>query len=386
MAGIAVLLDMHALPGGANTDAHSGTSSHRADLWTSAPHRAVAKHCVSFLATEIRDGTIPSCAGIQLCNEAAYDAPGLYAFYDECRAAVTAIDPTIPIYISDAWHLAHALSWSAAANTLSVPAVAVPCPIVVDTHRYYTFTDADRAQTPHDIIARIPHELHEAVASTGDVVGRGAVATVVGEWSCALDTASWARVSATDKADLIQAFGHAQQTAWQSRSAGAFFWTATKERRELDGGEWDFSAICAAGAVTAPDHLTLSVEVVRARLARAASLRDGLKTAAVAAHVAYWQRTAPAAVFEHRLFGAGWDVGWADTVAFFGVPVDGRGSGYGWRGADRIGAVDLWLRKRAGECGGMGGERGRFVWEWEHGFRQANTGAERVLVFDEVGS
>src|SRR5256885_10032467 len=45
-----VLLDMHAAPGGANSDSHSGTSSGKAELWVSEFNLNLLTRCLCFVA------------------------------------------------------------------------------------------------------------------------------------------------------------------------------------------------------------------------------------------------------------------------------------------------------------------------------------------------
>jgi hypothetical protein len=83
----------------------------------------------------------------------------MYQWYDSVIAAIGQVDASIPIYISDAWDLATALSYVDGKNNVNNTGNSNP--VVVDTHKYYTFSDADRAQSPQQIIARIPNELGE---------------------------------------------------------------------------------------------------------------------------------------------------------------------------------------------------------------------------------
>lgn len=45
-------------------------------------------------------------------------------------------------------------------------------PIVVDAHRYYTFTERDHKQSPPEIIARVGGELGELKGKEGNLVAR----------------------------------------------------------------------------------------------------------------------------------------------------------------------------------------------------------------------
>jgi len=72
--GIGVLIDLHALPGGANNGDHSGTNSGKAELWGSRKWLDLAIRCLLFIAHEAR--SIDGVIGIQIVNESEYNAKG----------------------------------------------------------------------------------------------------------------------------------------------------------------------------------------------------------------------------------------------------------------------------------------------------------------------
>jgi hypothetical protein len=66
------------------------------------------------------------------------------------------------------------------------------------------------------------------------------------------------------------------------------------------------------------------------------------------------------------LYGEGWDVGFSDAQKFFAMRIDGAlGGKVAGEGGDKIGCLEIWMKKRLLESG----KRGEFVWEWEQGFR-----------------
>ena len=357
--GIGTLLDLHALPGGANVEAHSGTSSGKAELWGNKTNLALAKKCILFVVEEVAKGKVQGCIGIQLCNEAIYGARGMYDWYSDVVHSVVQIDSTIPIYISDAWDLNAALAWSRGRNTVS----ATTNPIIVDTHKYYTFAAADKAQSAQQIISRIPGELGEVPPKSGSVIDHGAAEVLVGEWSCVLDGDTWAKSQNANRDQLVKEFGDVQSEQWRRRAGGACFWTAKMDW--MDGGEWGFFEMTKKGAATPPHGLTLGAEDVKGRMERAQQQKEGKKNEAVTNHINYWNKTSPRGHFEHWRFEQGWEVGFADAMAFFGMRTHGglQGSGIG---GDKIGMLEMWVWKRLRESGQGGG----FVWEWEQGFRQ----------------
>ncbi|KAL9120789.1 MAG: hypothetical protein Q9187_002654 [Circinaria calcarea] len=358
-AGIGTLIDLHALPGGANDQLHSGTSSGKAELWGNSGYLNAARRCVQFIATEVKYGQVPGCIGIQLCNEAEYGARGMYDWYTDVIKELSLLDSSIPVYISDAWDLDTALTWASKHNSTGTST----CPIFVDTHKYYTFSEADKAQSPHQIIARIPSELSEVASRVGDVFGRGATEAVVGEWSCVLDRETWAKVDAANRETLLREFGDAQCQQWRKNSAGSFYWTAKMDW--MDGGEWGFFEMTKKRTISPPPELLLSFDAVRTRIDQAMQQRESLRTQAYSAHEEYWTRVSPKNYFEHWRYGIGWDLGFSDAQTFFGMRANGSLPGPKM-GGDSIGALDGWIRKRARE----GGIEGDFAWEWEQGFRQ----------------
>ena len=345
--GIGTLLDLHALPGGANTDNHSGTSRGKAEIWTHRSHMDLGKRCLIFMAEQVAQGKVEGCIGVQVCNEACYGARGMYDWYTDVIRTLSRIDSSIPLYVSDAWDLNAAVSWAQARNGIT----SSSNPVVVDTHKYYTFTDADKAQSPQQIIRRVPGELQEMTSKAGNVVDRGAVGAVVGEWSCVLDGQTWQKASGGDRENLVQQFGQAQSRRWREGCGGSFFWTAKMEW--MDGGEWGFWEMTKKGAVVPPRELLLGADDVRGRIASAQQQREQKKNETVGAHVGYWDQTSPGGQFEHWRFEQGWDVGFSDALAFFAIKANG-GLGGTSTGGDTIGHLDLWVRKRSVESGFVG--------------------------------
>ena len=166
--GIGVLLDLHALPGGANGESHSGTSSGKALLWGSKSNLDLAIRCISYMAQEAGNGGgMDGVIGLQLCNEAGWDSPGMYRFYDTALAKISQIDRGLPVFISDAWDLERSLRWSMEKN--SVKGSASSNPVIVDTHKYYTFADKDTCRHPQELISQVSTELLELAQQQGNV-------------------------------------------------------------------------------------------------------------------------------------------------------------------------------------------------------------------------
>lgn len=80
--------------------------------------------------------------------------------------------------------------------------------------------------------------------------------------------------------------------------------------------------------------------------------------------------------FEHERYSAGWQLGYADALAFFSMRADGGlGVDAVDAGADKIGCLDIWVKKRLWEAS----PQGQFVWEWEQGFRAGVDAFNRVV-------
>ncbi|KAF2875445.1 glucan 1,3-beta-glucosidase-like protein [Massariosphaeria phaeospora] len=354
---IGVLLDLHALPGGANCGDHSGTNSSTASLWKSAPNRDLGVRCCQFLANEIKSGL--QVTGIQIVNEADWESDRMYDWYDECIDTVSAIDPSIPLIISDAWNLSRAVEYSLKKN------VAYPsqptCPVIIDTHYYWAFSDADKQKSPQEIIAEVNTKLTELDGKEGSVIDRGAVQAIVGEYSVTLAEDSWSKSGDTPKIDLVKQFGQAQSRRYQARTGGAFFWTWKMDW--LPGGEWGFQAQSDAmsGSLVTPISSRVPASNIYTLLERANHRRDERMYDAVHHHVAYWDHLTPNTPCEHWRYENGWKVGYRDAYIFFeGRQTESVGK------ANKIGSVELWVLKRIRESG----FQGDFVWEYEQGLRR----------------
>lgn len=347
---IGVLLDLHALPGGANAQEHSGTNSGRAEFWHSDFNRALGIRCAQFIAQEASSG-LP-IAGIQLVNEAEWDSHRMYEWYDEAVAAVSAIDPSIPVIISDGWNLDKAIEYSLRTN--SVYTDHAKTPVVIDTHYYWAFTDADKQKSPQQICQEADTKLGQLDGKEGSVIDRGAVQTVVGEYSCVLTEDSWAKNGGVPKEELVKQFGQVQSRRYQQRAGGSFFWTWKMDW--MPGGEWGFKAQTDAKNIVPPRHASLLPDERAARLQRARSEQDERKQQAFQEHLNYWNQADPNGTYEHEKYEHGWHVGYSDALAFLSCGPHG----------DRIGMLELWVLKRIRESGYRGG----FTWLFEQGLRK----------------
>ncbi|PVH87315.1 glycoside hydrolase family 5 protein [Cadophora sp. DSE1049] len=366
--GIGILLDFHFVYGGANGEDH-GSATGKAELWGNRENLERTKQTLAWIAGQARgmDGVV----GLQIVNEATHNAEGMYQFYEDVIREVARWDESLPLYISDAWDLKTALDWTNSRHPFSG---SPKNPVLIDTHRYYTFSDEDRSQSPQQIIGRLGAELEELNGKEGSLVDRGEAQLIIGEWSCVLDGQTWSRVQPEEKDGLVTQFGRTQSQKWQQRAGGSYFWTYKMDW--MDGGEWGFAEQSKKWNITPPQYLMLPAQEVRNRIGTAEARRGELAQTARQNHDNYWNQAAPGKHFEHQLYSEGWNVGFSDALRFFGMRSEGvLGGNVAAEGGDRIGCLEIWVKKRLLESG----QRGDFVWIWEQGFRAGVGGFNQCV-------
>ena len=299
-------------------------------------------------------------AGVQIVNEADYNSPGLYSFYESILSSFANIDNSIPIYISDGWDLPRAISYVKSKNTITSSAN----PLVIDTHLYWAFTEADRNNSPQQIIAEVPKTLSQLDGQDGNVAGSGAVSVVVGEFSVVLDEASWARSTGGTRQDLMFQFGQAQVNRYHSRASGSHFWTA-KMDNNLHGGGWCFLEQSASGNIAPPLYMTIATNDVTLLKQNSVLLRDMTLLTSLNERIVYKKSVSPTVNYDPSRYQAGWQVGFSDATSFFTIRVSGA-LGNTAAGGDRIGLLDLWMRKRLIDSGLTGDAASEF----EQGMRK----------------
>ncbi|PBP18787.1 putative glucan 1,3-beta-glucosidase [Diplocarpon rosae] len=366
--GIGVLLDFHFVYGGANGEAH-GSVTGNADLWDSRDNRDSCRQALGWIASQVRE--MDGVVGVQAVNEATHNATRMYEFYEDVIREIAKWDENIPVYVSDAWDLKTALDWTTSRYRLSG---APRNPVLIDTHRYYTFSDEDRSQDPRQIIGRIGAELSELDGRGGCLGNKGEAQVVIGEWSCVLDGQTWGRVRPDEKDGLVAQFGRSQSQQWQLRSGGSYFWTYKMDW--MDGGEWGFAEQTKKQNIVPPHYLALPAQEVRNRIQNAETQREQMAKSARQNHDNYWNSTAPGKQFQHQLYSEGWNIGFSDAQEFFGMRIQGAlGQRAAEGGGDRIGCLEIWVKKRLWESG----QRGELAWEWEQGFRAGVGGFNQCV-------
>ena len=246
-------------------------------------------------------------------------------------------------------------------------------------HVYFCFEDDDKALSPKEIIDKIPTTVSALDnLKPGQIHETGACGVIVGEYSCALDPASWGKLDDDSHAAAKKDIGIKQTETFASKTGGSFFWTLKMDW--MDGGDWGFVEKTKSGAITAPAWLGFSKEEIEGRTQNADSKAKALKEAAVksAGGASQDSKLAPPppktgqdakksphlAPARHGKtkpgqkaaigagppssdpFTRGWELGWNDARSFFRARNEKDLPG---EGADRIGSKDLWVLKRIGE-------------------------------------
>ncbi|KAK7203624.1 glycoside hydrolase superfamily [Myxozyma melibiosi] len=312
--GIAVLVDMHGVPGGANGDSHSGVKG-GGKFFENSKLVAQAVDALAFVAEQVK--SFDNIVGIQIVNEAAWDSK-TDEYYNSAIRRIREIDAGQYVYISDAWNRSKYVEFAK-----SRPGV------VVDTHVYRCFSDEDCKKSAEQLIKDVREK--EALDSH----------CVVGEYSCTLSGSSWDKGGDRDK--LKREYGQTQIDVFARSAAGSFFWTY--KFAEGRGGEWDFREMYDHGSIAPPK-----------RSGRKASSDDADKRAkdATASHEKYWSEHAQGKKMDHARYESGFKIGWQDAAAFWALD------------ESKIGARDGWKLMRTNDHTGQNGQS-EFVWEFEQG-------------------
>ncbi|KAE8351804.1 glycoside hydrolase superfamily [Aspergillus coremiiformis] len=352
--GIGVLIDFQTIPGSMDQSGHVDFGM--VDFCASERKWVLATDCVAFVVQEVTYHAMAGVIGVQISSETDWKACDLWRWYDEVLEITSCVNPPLPIYISDGRNFAAALDYAMARNRLQT--LLDSSSIIVDTHRYYT-TGAYRHMGPEAIISQIHDALSELSIRQGNVSSRRtAVDAYIGQYSCAMDTQIGGRTGQSGRTALIKAFGQTQSKQWQSKACGSAF-VGFKIHR-ISGDEWDFEQQVSTGAISSPPWLTIPRAQVLSKTAEAEKRRSDSREAALSQH------SGSPDTREHQLYALGWDLGFSDALSFFGALARDVIPG-GWNGGEKIGAMELWVRKRLRETQRLTKE---FSIDWETGFRK----------------
>lgn len=325
---IGVLLDVHGLPGGANTQAHSGCQNESASFFDKSGYvNKIVDEVLPFIVRDICT-EFENVIGLQIVNEADFDnnAKGQKHYYEKAAKAIQAIDSSLPVVISDGWWPDQWSEWVKKEN--------LDTTVVIDSHVYRCFSDDDKSKNAGSICDDMSHSVnfpkHEADY-------------VVGEFSCVLDSQTWDKTKGA-RDDLVKKFGNNEVRQFcQVASWGWFFWTL--QFKYGDGGEWGLVPMVNKGAIPRRP-------------------KDGFRKPddneienIVKEHINYWQDKGGDKM-EHRRFEDGLRGAIADIESFDKF------------NNSRLGRWHSWSVQRGMQYIQDQGES-EYQWEWEQGYQRA---------------
>ncbi|ANB11837.1 17-beta-hydroxysteroid dehydrogenase-like protein [Sugiyamaella lignohabitans] len=296
---IAVLIDLHALPGGANEQDHSGTSSGKAEFWSHSSSVDLATDILKFIASDMK--SYDNICGIQIINEAPYanNPKHQQNYYFKALSAIRGANPDIPVVISDGWNTQQFISIiKDHEDKLSGDASSLG--LIIDTHVYKCFSDEDKRKPPGQLI----QDVDSAIPQTGDVD------ILVGEYSCVMDEGTWKQLPQGQNRDqIVSDYGRRQVSHFYQRAkAGQYFWTY--KFHWGSGGEWGFREMSDKGAL--PDYSQIpskSPDVYQN------AFNDRLKSS-LDEHVNYWKGQDANKDWQNWRYEDGFTIGWHDAQAF----------------------------------------------------------------------
>lgn len=334
---ISILVDLHAVPKGANTGDHSGEVFSRAGFWNDSHAIQRAIDVVSFIARDLKQ--YDNISGIQIVNESSFDneAKGQKYYYSEAINAIRKEDKDIPIMISDGWWADQWVKFLANKSSGDIGTLGV----VIDDHVYRCFSDDDKKKSVDQIITDLNSSVLTNLSYGADFI--------IGEYSCVLDGSTWNKSQGCNRDDKVREYGNKEIALFNQRAkTGSYFWCYKFQHG--DGGEWGFRPMVSRGCI--PCRKT-RID----RLPNQTDYENYLNTA-FESHSNYWNSQNPKEKFEHWRFKEGFITGWADCLEFAKFQ------------NSRIGRVVAWQTARRNEHVRARGNS-RFVWQWDHGFQEA---------------
>ncbi|KAF8196914.1 glycoside hydrolase [Mycena galopus ATCC 62051] len=347
--GLGVLLDLHAAPGKQNPDAHAGTSN-PPTFFSDKRNRTHTIHVLRTLVTHLNAHSPPvvNVVGIELLNEPKPSADAeLKNWYSAAIKDISALDPTLPLYLSDCWKTDQYAEYMKSASHSSL--------LVLDHHLYRCFTPSDTS-TPASAHARALTDESAATprmfARVAEMLDSAGAGLIVGEWSGALNPGSL-----TGSPDEIKNYVAAQLQLYETHCSGNFFWTYKKAGRHRDQG-WCLRDAVDGGVF--PRRVGLfALRSSDGDHERQAQKRDELKTKALDEHTTYWLKYP--GKYRHERFAEGFAMGWDDAYTFFTV------SSRLDRPVLELGFVGARAKTRTDDQSSY--------WEFHHGFRQGVNAA-----------
>ncbi|ODV59602.1 glycoside hydrolase family 5 protein [Ascoidea rubescens DSM 1968] len=331
---ISVLVDLHALPGGANTGDHSGQILSEPEFWSSTSYRIKALKCLKFIASDIL--RYDNIAGLQIVNESVFSSDGESQdkYYRQAIHDIRKKNPDVPIIISDGWSPNQWVKW---VNNLELE-VGGYLGLVIDSHVYRCFSEDDKSKNPDQIIS----ELDETVFNPKTLEGQADI--LVGEYSCVLDSSSWEKFNG-NRDEKVKEYGQALSFLFNQRTSGFYFWTYKFQYG--DGGEWGFPKMVKDGAIPQRQSYTQRIpDENEFNTILNSSFND---------HSNYWNSQNPNEAWEHDRYKEGFITGWNDSVEF--SKFDGS----------KIGRINAIKTARKNEHIYARGSSDK-IWEWDSGY------------------
>lgn len=340
---ISICLDIHALPGGANSEASSGEENGgSADFWGNQQYQDLMVGAMLFVATDLLQ--YDNISSILLANEAdaTNDISTQTGYYVRAIRAIRAVDTSIPIVVSDAWNAGQFVLWIQQEQN----DVGSNVGLIIDEHCYRCFSKTDLAKSA----SAITNDLKSDLLFNLPLNGQG-VDIMIGEWTCVLDGQTWQNTGLDpndygnpDRASYVAKFAQMQMQLFLQRAPVAnYFWTY--KFQSGNGGEWDFRQQIGKSfnfpSVSVPPEGYFDV-IYQQRFQE---------------HVSYWQNANPNENYEHYRYTDGFTVAWNDYVTFA-------------KAGSRVGRVQA---VRAARYRQHLKSRGvlNFLWEWDQGYDQA---------------
>jgi glucan 1,3-beta-glucosidase len=220
--GIAVLLDLHGVPGSQNGFDHSGRQG-QLGWHTSKENIEHSLRILADLAARVK--VYDNLIGIELVNEPRWDVPLdiLKRFYIDAyhRVREQIGKEKAAVVMHDGFRQ---LEWADFMRESDYANV------ILDTHPYQCFTDEDRKRDLHQQIEFALLERKKQL----DAMQRQ-FPCIVGEWSCALPPESLAGRTGFALDAAMRAYASAQLINFDA-TRGWFFWTYKTQ----EGGAWSF--------------------------------------------------------------------------------------------------------------------------------------------------
>lgn len=350
---IGVLIDLHGVPGGQNTDSHSGKSDGKVNLWHGLRSSSNQKLTIEILVA-LAEALAPfeNMIGLELMNE-PQNSSSLKAFYSDAikqiRKSKVPEAANLPLYLGDAWDTNHYSNFVGHHTDFNNT-------LVLDHHLYRCFTPRDHKTSAQEHACNIDVNTQGKTAWWLKNMSDNAKGSIIiGEWSGALNPGSFHNCGS--KLEARKAWSFAQWRAFETYTAGYYYWTLKKEGGPDPG--WCLYTAMEKGSM--PPSLNI-LDGGHVDIGALESQGDQLAERCFKEHAKYWDSKGEQ--FEHDQYKHGFETGWRDALDFL---KDGSEVGLGYQ------LMKLRLASYKQD------HNSKYVWEFEHGFMQAVDAFRRTL-------